>query len=82
MEPKPRFIRYITGITGYLNSGVFTSPYGLATGSSIINNSSSVNTTFYLNLSGTDIFGGYSGNWNNLGASSWAENSIIAYPAN
>ena len=70
------------GITGPLNSGVYTSPYGLASGSSIITNSSLGNMTYYLNLSGTDIFGGYSANWTNLGASSWIENSIIAYPAN
>ncbi|WP_312553748.1 hypothetical protein [Empedobacter brevis] len=71
-----------SGITGSLNSGIFVAPYGLATGSSIINNSSSSDTTFYLNLSGTDIFGSYTGNWDNLGAAVWQENSIIAYPAN
>lgn len=71
-----------SGISGSLNSGIFVAPFGLATGSSIINNSASSNTTFYLNLSGTDIFGSYTGNWDNLGSSNWTENSIIAYPAN
>jgi hypothetical protein len=70
------------GITGPLNSGVYASPYGLALGSSIINNNSQANKVYYLNLSGADIFGGYSANWNNLGSASWTENSIIAYPAN
>lgn len=70
------------GITGPLNSGVYASPYGLASGSSIINNASQGNLMYYLNLSNADIFGGYSANWNNLGSSTWTENSIIAYPAN
>ncbi len=71
-----------SGITGSLNSGIFVAPYGKASGSTLINNSSSSDVTFYLNLSGTDLFGGYSGNWDDLGAKKWGENSIIAYPAN
>ncbi|MGN7759612.1 hypothetical protein ACTJIV_19235 [Chryseobacterium sp. 22532] len=77
-----------TNITGSLNSGIYVAPYGLASGSSIINNTSTSNATYYLNLAGTNVFsngsGGpvYSGTWDNLGASIWGENSIIAYPAN
>ena len=77
-----------TNITGSLNSGIYVAPYGLASGSSVINNTSTNNTTYYLNLAGTNVFsnGGsgpvYSGTWDNLGASIWGENSIIAYPAN
>lgn len=71
-----------TGITGSLNSGIYVAPYGNATGNTIIDNSSSTNSIFYLNLSGTDVYGSYSGNWNNLGSSTWTENSIVAYPAN
>jgi len=71
-----------SGITGSLNSGVLLAKYGLATGSSVINNSASANTTYYLNLSGTDLYGNYSGNWSDLGSQNWTENSIVAYPAN
>ena len=71
-----------SGITGSLNSGIFLAPYGKASGSTLINNSSSTDVTFFLNLSGTDLFGGYTGNWDDLGAKKWSENSIIAYPAN
>ena len=78
MEQKSGNIKY----DWHLNSGIFIAPYGKASGGSIINNSSSGDTTFYLNLAGTDIFGGYAGNWDNLGSSIWGENSIVAYPAN
>lgn len=71
-----------SGISGSLNSGVLLSQYGIATGASIINNTDSTNTTYYLNLSGTDLYGNYNGNWFGLGANSWKGNSIIAYPAN
>lgn len=69
-------------ITGGLNSGIFVAPYGKASGSTIINNTGSADKTYYLNQAGTNIFGGYSGNWDKLGANIWAENSVIAYPAN
>lgn len=71
----------IQNIIGGLNSGVFLAPKGLATGSTIINNTTTGNKTYFLNLI-NETFGGYSGNWDNLGSSSWTENSIIAYPAN
>lgn len=77
-----------TNMTGSLNSGIFVAPYGMASGSTIINNGSSGNSTYYLNLAGTNVFGDgsggavYSGTWDNLGSSIWGENSIIAYPAN
>lgn len=72
----------VADMVGTLNSGIYVSSYGNATGNSLINNTAATSTTFYLNLSGTDVFGGYTGNWDNLGSSNWAENSIIAYPAN
>lgn len=71
----------LSEIIGPLNSGVCISQYGLAIGSTIINNKSVDNATYYLNLTHSDIIGNYNGNWVNLCAES-PDNSIIAYPAN
>ena len=70
------------GFYGGFNSGSFMSPFGNAIGTTLINNASTTNKIYYLLVGGVDIVGGYTGNWNNLGSSQWAENSIIAYPAN
>ena len=69
-------------VTGQLNSGIFVSPYGNAIGTSIINNTDTAAKTYYFMIGNIDIIGGYVGNWNKVGSSTWPENSIIAYPAN
>ncbi len=67
---------------GQLNSGMFIAPYGNAIGSTLTENTTSTDQTYYLMVGSLDIVGGYVGNWNNIGGSQWTENSIIAYPAN
>ncbi len=73
-----------SGGIGNLNSGVLTSSYGLASGTTLITNSTTANKIYYLFMNDSDIVGAlpYSGNWVSIASSSWAENSIIAYPAN
>ncbi len=71
-----------SGGTGNLNSGTLISSFGLSSGTTLINNSTSSDKTYYLFNNIPTITGNYVGVWNNLGSSSWAENSIIAYPAN
>ncbi|WP_413533215.1 hypothetical protein [Empedobacter brevis] len=71
-----------SGGTGNLNSGTLISSFGLASGTTLINNTSSSEKTYYLFNNIPTVTGDYEGVWQNLGSSSWAENSIIAYPAN
>ena len=68
-------------VGGY-NSGNIVSPYGNAIGTTLVVNNSNAEKTYYLFLGGVDVFGGYTGNWNNIGSSQYPENSIVAYPAN
>ncbi|MDM1551201.1 hypothetical protein [Empedobacter falsenii] len=70
-----------TNITAPLNSGNYLSNIGMATGSTIINNTNATTTTYYLWMDSQDIYS-YTGTWNNIGALTWKENSIVAYPAN
>lgn len=63
--------------------GIYAYTYGIAGGTTIINNTSSVSKTYSL-VSRTPIFyGSYapSTNWTDLGGD-WGETSIIAFPAN
>ncbi len=72
-------------ITASLNSGIFVSAYGIANGSTVINNTTDDFKLYYLNIDRTDKIGTYNTtgiNWNKLGSSTWKENSVIAYPAN
>ncbi len=72
-----------SGGDGNVNSGTLTTSYGLASGTTLINNSTSTDKTYYLFMNESDVVGnGYAGNWTAVASSSWAENSIIAYPAN
>lgn len=69
--------------SGPYNSGIFVAPYGNAVGTTIIDNTAATtDTNFYLMLGGVDMIGNYVGDWNELAGKKWAENSIIAYPAN
>ena len=61
---------------------MLVTPYPNAIGTTIIDNTTGVTKTYYLMQGSVDIRGNYSANWNNLGGSQWAENSIVAYPAN
>lgn len=70
-----------SNITAPLNSGNYLSTLGMATGSTIINNTNTVDTTYYLWMDDQELYS-YSGTWNNVGSSNWKENSVIAYPAN
>ncbi|WP_353164351.1 hypothetical protein [Empedobacter brevis] len=70
-------------IFGNSIGGAYIARYGLATGNTIIENTSSSAKMYYL-VTRTPIFiGAYNPNtlWNNLGGG-WAETSIIAFPAN
>lgn len=73
-----------SGGVGNINSGVLTSSYGLASGTTLITNSTTADKTYYLFMNDSDIVGAlpYSGNWVSIASSLWAENTIIAYPAN
>lgn len=70
-----------TQITANLSSGAYVSPYAFASGTTIINNTSGATKTYYLNVFGVNIYGGYSSTWSAIGAASYPENSVIAYPA-
>lgn len=69
---------------GSIFGGLYALRYGLATGSTLINNQTSSDKTYYLVNRTPTFFGGYNPNttWNTIGAGWWGETSIIAFPAN
>ena len=62
--------------------GVYVLRYGIATGSTLINNTSASEKTYYLVTRTPTFWGGYNVNatWGAIGGS-WGETSIIAFPA-
>lgn len=71
--------------TGYIVAGSFVGPcgYSLAIGTTIINNTSLTNKTYYLVKAIQQNYGsGYEINFATLAGSAWGENNIVAYPMN
>lgn len=69
---------------GNVFGGLYALIYGIASGSTLINNQSGSDKTYYLVTRTPVFFGGYDPNnkWDSLGAGWWGETSIIAFPAN
>lgn len=63
--------------SGRMVSGYTYSIFGLAVGTTLIYNSGTGDKTYFLNVGYPD---GSGGKWQSLGASKWAENSIVAFP--
>jgi hypothetical protein len=71
-------------LSGNIISGLFVLRYGVATGLTIINNSSAISKTYYLTTLVPTFWGGFDQtlSWYNIGAGLWNETSIIVLPAN
>ena len=79
-----QYILTSDAIYGNNISGEYILRYGLATGTTLINNVSPFPKTYYL-VTRTPVFwGNYNPatNWNTIGSGGWGETSIIAFPAN
>lgn len=62
---------------GRMVSGYTSNIFGLAVGTTLINNSGNGDKTYFLNIGFPN---GGNGNWIRLGAQEWAENGIVAFP--
>ena len=71
-------------VQGGLISGSLTGPsaFAMATGSTVINNATGSDKIYYLVLREVGNYGGYTGNWNQLGGAFFGEGSVVAIPAN
>lgn len=71
-------------VSGNIIGGLFALRYGLATGLTIIENTSPAPKTYYLATLVPTFWGGFDQtlSWYNLGANIWNETAIVVLPAN